>query len=335
MFPGREAPVIEQYSIADHYSRSDRCDKRAEIVEHLFKTPREIPSKYFYDRTGSKLFEKITRLEEYYPARTEKRILRRCFPDIMTELEPRSLVELGSGDCSKISIVLSSMKSHSISEMEYIPVDVSRSAVEESCTELSQRFPELSIRGLVADFCSQLAKVPCSGIRLFCLFGSTIGNFCFESAVSLLSGIAGEMEGQDRFILGLDMRKDRWIMNRAYNDRAGVTANFNRNILKVTGSILSMDIPTNIFRHRAFWNGKEGRMEMHLEAAEEVVLNSPCLDRPLKLSQGEMIHTENSYKYTGKMIRDLASESGMEICRVITDDRKWFSLVEMKSAIDN
>lgn len=258
--------------------------------------------------------------------------MRRSFPEIIPELDPSSLVELGSGDCSKISIVLSSMSRRNVSESEYIPVDVSRNAVEESCIELSGKYPELSISGLVADFCSQLVKVPSGGKRLFCLFGSTIGNFGPESAASLLSGIADEMEEQDRFMLGADMCKDRSIMYRAYNDSAGVTARFNKNILKVAGRILSVDFPGDIFRHRAFWNGNESRMEMHLEASEELILNSPFLDRPLSISRGERIHTENSYKFTGEMIRELAEASGMEICRVFADSRNWFRLVEMKSA---
>ena len=321
----------DRIRITDHYSGLNPSDKRTEIIEGLKDRPMRIPSKYFYDSRGSSLFRDITRLEEYYPARTEKSIMRRVFPDFMRDTDVDSLVELGSGDCSKISILLSSMRDSSIAEARYVPVDVSRAAIERSCTRLSKRFPELSIRGLVADFCSQLRRVPEGRRRLFCLFGSTLGNFSPGDAAELLSGIAAEMEDDDRFMLGLDMQKEPSVMESAYNDGEGVTASFNGNILRVAGRILSARIPSRKFDHLAFWNDSAGRMEMHLVAREYLSLESPHLGSPLEIDKGERIHTENSYKYTEGTIEFLAEAGGMEICRVFTDRRKWFSLVEMKA----
>ncbi|OPL19631.1 MAG: hypothetical protein AVO35_09980 [Candidatus Aegiribacteria sp. MLS_C] len=319
-------------SIRDSYGRMDPSEKRAELVRGLENRPMSLPSRYFYDRRGSRLFREITRLEEYYPARTEKAILRNVLPGIIPGMDFRELVELGSGDCSKISMVLESIPEGSLAETRYIPVDVSRSAMETSALELLTRFPGLRIRGIVADFCRQLDEVPEGRRRLFLLFSGTVGNFEPDEAKSLLKGIADQMEEGDSFIMGVDMLKERSLMEDAYDDIEGVTACFNRNILNVTGGILSADIPSKCFDHLSFFNDDESRMEMHPVARSDIRIEIPHLEEPLRIRRGERIHTENSYKYTTGMLEDLAEGGGMRIMRMFSDCRDWFSLVEMEAS---
>lgn len=319
-------------SIRDAYCSMDPSEKRAELVSGLSGRPMSLPSKYFYDRRGSRLFREITGLEEYYPTRTEKSILRSVLPGFVPGVDARELVELGSGDCSKISMVLGAMPEGSLAETRYIPVDVSRSAIETSALQLLLRFPGLRIRGVVADFSRQLDEVPDGRGRLFMLFGGTVGNFEPDDAGSLLRRIAEEMEEGDRFIMGVDMLKERSVMEDAYDDVRGVTACFNRNILKVAGRILSADIPAEEFDHLSLFNDEENRIEMHLVARSDVRIEGPHLQDPLRIRRGERIHTENSYKYSAAMLEELAEGSGMRIRRIFSDERNWFSLVDMEAS---
>ncbi len=314
--------------ISDRLNGSLKAKLVNEIAEGLSAPQKFISSKFFYDSKGSGLFEEITRLPEYYPGRTEKSILRKHAPQLVCSRAPCDVIELGSGDCSKIRMLFESMERVHLDEVIYIPVDFSRSSIEKAAEELLARFPELRIQGYVADFLNRLDYLPRRGKRLFCFFGGTIGNLAPDKRVEFLNAIGQNMTGQDEFFLGVDMVKERALLERAYNDSALVTAQFNRNILNVVNSIINADFEPLLFEHHAFFNEEESRIEMHLEALEKMEINSPVFPRGLTIRRGEMIHTENSYKFTLDHIRQMGRESGLSLKAVYQDDNEWFSLVK-------
>ncbi|MFO8182882.1 MAG: L-histidine N(alpha)-methyltransferase [Candidatus Aegiribacteria sp.] len=320
--------LSERIRITDCYRPLSGEDVRAEILDGLLKPPRSIPSKYFYDGEGSRLFERITGLDEYYLTSTEKKIMQDAFPTVVEDIGSTDIIELGSGDCSKITILLDCIPDGLMAGTRYIPVDISRSAVMKSATTLLERYPDLQIHGLIADFQNDIQSIPDGSGRLFCFFGSTIGNLERIEAELFTKHLEHIMMPGDRLLLGLDMVKDTQVLERAYNDDSGHTAEFNRNMLKVVNRSLRSDFDPSRFDHSAYFNSGKNRVEMHLVASEHITVNSPFLSEPLILEKGESIHTENSYKYTMDDITALSSISGLQISNVFTDERKWFSLVE-------
>lgn len=300
---------------------------RNEIINGLTCSQKYISSKFFYNEKGSKLFEEITRLPEYYPTRTEKKILKKIAPELMNNLRNTDIVELGSGDCSKIKILLSSINEHNLKTINYIPLDVSQSAIYESAISLTESFPALSINGLVADFMNQLDIVPANNKRMFCFLGSTIGNFAEDIANDFLVNLSGNMNTGDTFLLGVDLVKPIQILHDAYNDSQNVTANFNKNILNVINNIIDLDFDINDFEHKAFFNQDKSRIEMHLIAKKDLIVNSPYCKNQIKLMKGESIHTENSHKYSPEKIIEFENISGLKIKETYTDADNWFSVV--------
>ncbi len=315
--------------LCDYLGRRDPSAAAREIIAGLRADPRSIPSRYFYDERGSRLFEEITRLPEYYPTRTEKSILRENASRLVGGADGLTIVELGSGDCSKVSILLDAVPGESLESVRYMPVDVSRSALARSAGELIRSYPGLSVVCLRDDFRRCPSRIPADGKRLILFLGSTIGNLRKEEAAGLLSALAGSMDTGDRLLLGLDMLKQRRVLERAYNDSKGITAHFNRNILRVANRIAKTDFRPEQFVHRAFLNGSQSSIEMHLEAARTLSVESPLLDGPLSLSTGERIHTETSRKYSSDDIGLLAGRAGLALSAVYSDRRGWFSLAEM------
>ena len=301
---------------------------REEIINGIQFKERYVSSKFFYDERGSNLFEEITHLEEYYPTRTEKNILRVNSSSIMSSVSGMDIVELGSGDCSKIKVLLDSVPAEILETIRYIPVDLSQSAVNDAASQLAVLYPDLLINGIVADFFSQLHLIPDERPRLFCFFGSTIGNFEKADAIKFIQDLANIMHPADRLLLGMDMVKEESVLNDAYNDSQGVTAAFNKNILSVVNGIIESDFNENDFEHRAFFNRYKSRIEMHLVANKEVSISSMYFNENCIIQKGESIHTENSHKYTIKDIEDFAFASGLQVKQINTDNNKWFSLVE-------
>jgi L-histidine N-alpha-methyltransferase len=297
------------------------------IIDGLTSRDKHISSIHFYDAVGSKLFERITRLPEYYLTRTEMRLLGEATLQIRNDLRDIDIVELGSGDCSKISVLLKGVPSHSLRSVRYIPVDVSRSAVEESAAILASTFPGISVHGVVADFVKQLHLIPNGARRFFCFLGSTVGNLLREDAIWLLHNLGEAMRYGDMLLLGVDMVKNRDVLENAYNDGEGVTADFNRNILNVVNSIALTNLRPEAFEHVAFYNQELSRIEMHLKAREGLTVESPFVEGAVTIGKGETIHTENSHKFTRKHIEDFASAAGLEIQRILSDEQEWFSLV--------
>ena len=297
---------------------------RKEIADGLMNGRPAISSKFFYDQKGSLLFEEITKLEEYYPTRTEKGILTEMAPVLMPQNSAMEIIELGSGDCSKISILLEAANGN-MANMKYIPVDFSQSAISDAANILCRRYPQLEIEAYVADFIHQLNLIPHSDKpRMVCFLGSTIGNFSMPEAREIIRNLAGSLFKNDSLLVGFDLIKAEDILHAAYNDAKGVTAHFNKNILKVVNGVVESDFSLDDFEHKACFNAQKSRIEMHLVANKGVQVSSPFFEKDLKLSRGESIHTENSHKYSMDSIHELIVGSGLSIKNTFTDPSSWF-----------
>ncbi len=302
-------------------------DGFAAAALHGLAQPRKtLPCRYIYDQRGSSLFERITALPEYYPTRTEIGILEGCAGAIVAATQAGSvLIEFGSGSSRKTEILLRALDKLAA----YVPVDVSASALEDARIRLCERFPDLRIHPLVGDFGSalvlpdDLAERP----RLGFFPGSTIGNFAPEEAVALLRRMAEVLGPVGRLVIGVDLRKGEDILLPAYDDAAGITAAFNKNLLVRANRELDADFDLDGFAHRAIFNADEGRVEMHLVSrrAQSVSL----LGTRFAFAAGETIHTENSHKYTVDGFQVLAREAGWTPLRVWLDEGGLFSVHEL------
>jgi L-histidine N-alpha-methyltransferase len=305
----------------DHFTRI--------IVNDLMHTPKQISSMFFYDEHGSKLFEKITQIPEYYPTRIEKSLLTHHARAIIPSTRPVDIIELGSGDCSKISILLEALSVYDHPLIRYIPVDISESAVRESADCLRHKYPEISIHGMIMNFLEHIHKIPSENPRLICFFGSTLGNLTPDQAQYFFRQVGQIMNPKDQFLLGVDMVKPADILEQAYNDSANVTASFNQNILRVVNRLSGTDFQPEQFTHQAFYNPVHARIEMHLRADQDMTVTSPALTERLVIKKGELIHTENSHKYTMNNIQTLADMSQLTITDVYSDLHHWFCLVRL------
>lgn len=301
---------------------------RSEIIKGLKAPQKYISSKFFYDEKGSQLFEQITQLAEYYPTRTEKEILSNFVKNAAIDFNNLSIIELGSGDSSKIKLLLKQLSQTALSSIRYFPVDISQSAILKSSEDLMQAFNLESITGIVADFVHQLKVLPKVGKRLFCFFGSTIGNFTKAEQERFIRELGNEMQAGDTFLLGMDMVKDISVLEKAYNDTKGITAAFNKNILNVLNALCNTNFNVDDFEHIAFYNHAENRIEMHLEALKEMDISLNSGLDTIHLQQGEKIHTENSHKFTDMDIKAIEQIGNLMIENTFTDENNWFKLVQ-------
>lgn len=298
-----------------------------EIFTGLRAKQKYISSKFFYDEKGSELFELITNLDEYYPTRTEKKILSTIEQGLKLDFSELSIIELGSGDPSKIRLLLQQIPENELSTLQYFPVDISQSAIEDASKKLADEFPMISINGIVADFILQSNQVPKTGRRLFCFFGSTIGNFTMDEIEKFMKRLGAEMQEGDGLLLGLDMVKDISVLEKAYNDEQQITADFNKNILNVINVLADTDFDSDAFEHRSFYNKEEERIEMHLEARKDMVITFNSEAEKIQIKKGETIHTENSHKFKKEHIENMSLWAGLNIEKIFTDPNQWFSLV--------
>jgi len=246
----------------------------------------------------------------------------------VNDLSYSTIIELGSGDNSKISLLLNSMSETQLKSVTYCPFDVSRTAVEKSAKNLSKKFLSLRIQAVIADFMIQLNRIPKSEHKMICFFGSTIGNFNSDLSNEFMKNIGNLMAKDDTFLVGADMVKDQGILEEAYNDKLGITADFNKNILNVVNGILNTDFNPDLFEHFAFYNKEKTRIEMHLRAVKEMNIKSSTLTFNLNIKKNESIHTENSYKFTPKKIYEFADVAGLSVKNIFTDKNQFFSLAE-------
>jgi L-histidine N-alpha-methyltransferase len=303
------------------------------ILDGLTSDHKNISSRYFYDEIGSKLFEEITFLPEYYLTRTEKNILKQACFQIAGKLKDGDIIELGSGGSSKISLLLESIPEAYRGSVRYIPVDVNQVAIENSAKILINKFPGLKIHGVVADFEKQLNRIPGGAKKLICFFGSTIGNLSRKESQKFMADLGRILQTGGMLLLGVDMVKSKDMLEKAYNDSQKITEKFNRNILNVINNLVGTNFEPALFDHIAFYNEDHSRIEMHLKAMESMEISSPHLKDKIIIRKGETIHTENSHKFTSKHIDDLARAGGLEIKKIFTDNNKWYSLIQFfKSA---
>ncbi len=301
-------------------------DFAASVLDGLSRPQKMLPSRFFYDARGSELFEEITRLPEYYPTRIETAILEACAAEIVVGVPDGSvLVEFGSGSSRKTEILLRQLPKLKT----YAPIDVSPCALEEARLRLALRFPKLDIYPMVGDF-SHLLKLPDSiaSRRKTGFFpGSTIGNFLPIEAVRLLSHFRDVLSPAGRLIVGVDLEKDERTLVHAYDDATGITAAFNLNLLARINREIGGGFDLEAFRHRAIYNRRESRIEMHLESTKDQVVQIG--DQQFQFRAGESIHTENAYKYSIASFQNLARSANWRPTRVWTDEHAFFSVHEL------
>ncbi len=294
-----------------------------DLLAALSKRPRSIAPKYFYDAAGSRLFDQICDLPEYYPTRTELGILTSRAREIAAHIGPRAeLVEFGAGSLTKVRLLLNAMDA----PLRYVPIDISGDHLAQAARALSADYPALRVLPLVADYSQAFALPPLlagTGQRVGFFPGSTIGNFSPAEAVDFLTVAAGALRG-GALLLGADLIKDPAILHAAYSDAQGVTAAFNLNLLARANRELGADFDLGQFAHSAFYNAPQQRIEMHLmsQARQVVHLGGQAFE----FEEGETLHTENSYKFTIDSLRALAVQAGFTPGPVWTDSQRLFSL---------
>jgi dimethylhistidine N-methyltransferase len=300
----------------------ETLDFRRQVLRGLRRTPKELPCKFFYDERGSRLFDAICDLEEYYLTRTELAIMRRHAADMADRLGPDCLlVEYGSGSSVKTRLLLDRLRRPA----GYVPVDISREHLLRSASALAASYPGLQVLPVCADFTADFtlphpARPPARRVAYFP--GSTIGNFRPTAAVKLLQRMAAQVGPGGGLLIGYDLRKSRTVLEPAYDDRAGVTRDFNLNLLARINRELGGDFDLARFRHRAFYNGRFGRVEMHLVSDREQTVHVGGVE--FHFAEGESVRTECSYKYTAAGFGRLAARAGFRAAVAWTDERHWF-----------
>lgn len=299
----------------------------AEVRQGLAREPKELSPKFFYDQRGSELFEQITELPEYYLTRAERELLEQYMPEWIGAMRPGALVELGAGSTAKARILLDAMHAARGDEIVYVPVDVSARFLNAAADELRADRPGLEVVPVVADITTEYA-LPRDLPRptLFALIGSTIGNFGNDAAIRLLGSVRARLSGADRFLLGVDLRKDRATLEAAYNDARGVTAEFNLNMLRVLNRELGADFDPAAFRHHAFYNEEQRRIEMHLVSERAQTVHIPGME-PVRFREGESMRTEISCKHDQDSIAEMFGAAGMRVERWQPDAAGRFALV--------
>ncbi|MBA3760345.1 MAG: L-histidine N(alpha)-methyltransferase [Gemmatimonadales bacterium] len=298
----------------------------AEVAAGLTAPQKELSPKYFYDHRGSELFEEITRLPEYYPTRTERAILVDWMPALVPKLGTRALVELGAGSAEKTRIIISAMQAAGTAN-RYVPIDVSASFLNQTAIQLRREYPGLAVEPVVADIADEFERPRgLSHPALYAFLGGTIGNFYPPAAIRLLSRVRQAMEGNDRLLLGVDLRKDVARIEAAYNDSQGVTAEFNRNMLLVLNRELGADFDPSLFEHRAFYETATNRIEMHLVSTLEHEIRIPGIGL-VPFAEGESIRTEISCKHNRASVAELFLAAGLRIETWRTDPNNLFALV--------
>ncbi|MBV9949226.1 MAG: L-histidine N(alpha)-methyltransferase [Myxococcales bacterium] len=299
-----------------------RATMAREVRAGLLGDPRSIPPKYFYDERGSRLFDAICDLPEYYLTRSERALLARHAAAIVSALEATTLVEIGSGMARKTGLLVRAIERRADAP-RYVPFDISRAPLEASARDLLAAFPRLEVRAVVGDFARDLhllshAAPESGGPRLFAFLGSTIGNLEEPAAVEFLRAIGAQMSPRDGFLLGVDRVKDGRVLDAAYNDAQGVTAAFNKNVLRVVSRALDGDFDEGCFDHRAHFAPDRERIEMHLVARRRHVVRLRAIDLSVPFAAGEPILTEISRKFTPAGVERLLTLGGMRL-------RDWFS----------
>lgn len=323
----------ERLAIHNLVKRDPLADLAEDVRRGLSSNPKQLFPKYLYDELGSQLFEAICLLPEYYPTRAENEILTRYADEIVSLTgQPNTLIEMGSGSASKTRLIIEALlRLHEPlpgrADLLFIPVDISASALESSSRILLQSYPRLRIEAYAAEYFNgleTLSHIP-RGRTLALFLGSNISNFEPDEAGAFLLAMRAMLRAGDALLLGADLKKDRALLESAYNDAHGVTAAFSRNILARINRELGGHFDLRSFRHRAFFNEEQSRIEIHLESTQAQVVEIDKLDLQLQFFAGELIHAENSYKYDLDDITRMALQSGFKCERTWLDQQQRFS----------
>jgi L-histidine N-alpha-methyltransferase len=295
-----------------------------EVREGLLARPLpSLPSKHFYDDAGSQLFEEITVQPEYYQTRTEEAILDGVADEIVEAARPRELCELGSGVGHKVRLLLDAMQSRGLLE-RCVMLEINELYLTESVARLNEAYPELSVRGVVGDFLEDLPALGPGGGRMGLFLAGTLGNLHPTQVTPFLQGMARQLAPGDSFLLGVDLVKDERLLHAAYNDAAGVTARFNRNILNVMNRALGADFDPSAFEHVAFYDADNQWIEMRLRATRSMRVHVPGADLDVTFAPGDEIRTELSCKYTRETLSARLEGTGLEIEQWHTDPDDLF-----------
>ncbi|MFF1905895.1 L-histidine N(alpha)-methyltransferase [Kitasatospora sp. NPDC058218] len=306
---------------ADHFSTALHHD----VQQGLTADPKWLPPKWFYDARGSELFEEITRLPEYYPTRAERAILTARAGEIAAATRARTLVELGSGSSEKTRLLLDALRDLGTLD-SYVPVDVSESALTGAGEALAREYPGLSVHAVLADFTARLGLPPEGGPRLVAFLGGTLGNLLPAERAAFLRGLRAALDPGDFLLLGTDLVKDPRVLVAAYDDAAGVTAEFNRNVLNVLNRELSADFDPTAFEHVALWDPEREWIEMRLRSLQEQTVKIPALDLPVHFEKGEELRTEVSAKFRRERVAEELAAAGLRLSHWWTDEEGRFGL---------
>ena len=297
-----------------------------DVLDGLTRPFKELPPKHFYDAHGAELFDQICEQPEYYPTRTERSILQARSREIAATTGAVELVELGSGTAAKTRVLLDAMRAAGTLQ-RYVPLDVTETMVRTTAAELVLEYPGLHVHGIVGDFEQHLDRLPAPlGPRIFAFLGGTLGNFIPGSRRRFLSSLADTMMPGDHLLLGTDLVKDPAILEAAYNDAAGVTAAFNRNVLRVVNAQLDADFDAEAFEHVAFFNREHQWIEMRLRASAAQQVTVRALDLAVSFAPREEMRTEISAKFTPARLRADLDAAGLALKELFTDDDGLFAL---------
>lgn len=305
-------PITKRFLTPDDLGKSLRQD----VADGLTAFPKTLPPKWFYDERGSELFEEITRLEEYYPTRRERAILTERAAGIAELTGARTLLELGAGSGEKTRLLLEALSG---TLETYVPVDVSGDFLSAAADQIAAEYPALSVQPIVADYERHLGQLPGGSRRLTAFLGGTIGNMEPDERVSFLGGLRATMGPDDALLIGADLVKESQRLVRAYDDARGVTADFNRNVLRVINRELDADFDVSRFDHVAIWDNAGERIEMRLRSTRAQTVRVGALDLVVEFAAGEEMRTEISAKFTRERFEASATAAGLRIDQWWTD----------------
>ncbi len=314
-------PVLDVHLTPEDAATALRAEARAGLTARS----KWVSPKWFYDAVGSDLFEEITRLPEYYPTRAEREILVARAAEIASLTGARSLVELGSGSSEKTRLLLSALRSHGTLQ-EFVPLDVSPSALTEAARAIIDAYPGLRVRGVVGDFTEHLGLLPGASPRVVAFLGGTIGNLIPEERDKFFASVRDVLDAGEWLLLGTDLVKDPDTLVRAYDDARGVTAEFNRNVLRVMNRELGADFDPADFEHVALWNAEEEWIEMRLRALRPVEAHLAALSLDVEFAEGEELRTEVSAKFRREGVERELAAAGFALHRWWTDAQGRFAL---------
>jgi L-histidine N-alpha-methyltransferase len=324
----KSAAPRSRYTLLESDPHAQRASFAEAVAQGLGTDPKSLPCRFLYDEIGSALFEEICRTPEYYLTRAEREILEARADEIASSVGGGAeLVELGSGSASKTRLLIEAFLRHQ-AQLRYVPIDISHSALAESAQALLADYPALEIRAIAGEYERGLLHLrgDVDAPRLILWLGSNIGNFDRANAARFLTHVRDAMRERDRLLVGIDLRKDRRTLERAYDDASGVTSRFTRNLLARINRELGGRFDLDAFRHEAIWRAREGRVELSLVSLcdQEIAIRSQ--DAVVKLRKGERIHAEDSFKYSLREIADVAREAGLRVAQRWLDGNERFSL---------